>query len=74
MALARWRSADGDRDGDGSREGQQSEYRFRETANVSGAGSSNVRSKKGKVNESGKFRGKMKRLGMSILELVLGRK
>ena len=58
MALARLRSEE-----NGGEPG--SEYRFREMAGGS--------SDKG-GSGTGKFRGKMKRLGMGIMELVLGRK
>jgi hypothetical protein len=69
MALARWRSADGDMDALG--DGEPSEYRFREMAIATG--NLNTRSKEGSGKRA-RFGGKMKRLGMGILELVIGRK
>jgi len=72
MALARWRSADGDMDA--LRDGEPSEYRFREMA----TGNLSMRSKEGNAKRTGsarsRFGGKVKRLGMEILELVIGRK
>lgn len=67
MRLARFRSASGVEDA--SHDAEPSEYRFREMP----AGNGKVRSP-GKGSRSAKFGGKMKRFGMGILELVLGRK
>ena len=65
MALARWRSADGDRHV--LHDGAASEYRFRDMHMAIPTGT--LSAVKGT-----KFAGKMKKLGMGILELVLGRK
>lgn len=66
MALARWRSVDGvplDSSDDGISDGnREPRYRFRETATP-------------KVKSKGlKIGGRVKKLGMGLLELVLGRK
>ena len=66
MSLARWRSVDGaplDPSDAGISEGnRESGYRFRETAPP-------------KVKNKGlKIGGRVKKLGMGLLELVLGRK
>lgn len=70
MTLARLRSEEGRDSGENGAE--QSEYRFQNTA--AATGSLTVRAKGPSGKMSGKFGGKMKKLGMGILELVLGRK
>jgi len=73
MTLARLRSADGTNyEDDDNDTGGPSEYRFHEMDVAADTVPS--RQAIGKGNAKGRFKGKMKRLGMGILELVLGRK
>ncbi|KIM84987.1 hypothetical protein PILCRDRAFT_377823 [Piloderma croceum F 1598] len=72
MGLARFRSAEGE--GPPLHPHPSSEYRFREMGTAAEGSSKAVRSKGGCVKGSGRIGGKMKRLGMGIMEVVLGRR
>ena len=74
MGLARLRSAEGEAPPHPHHYRPSSEYRFREMGIAAEGSSNTVRSRGGCVKGNGRIGGKMKRLGVGIMELVLGRR